>query len=80
MKIHLTLTRTPGVKWSGGARKSRPWADDEYLVIDGLRCTYTITAAGVMVHLPGNKTLPLMLVRDSFLVWEPKRWRAEDYE
>lgn len=77
-RLHLVGT-VPG-RWSGGARKSKPWTDDEYLLIDGMRCTYSITAGGIVVHLPGKRTLPLVVVRAEYLVLDPKCWRAEDYE
>jgi hypothetical protein len=80
MKAQLTVVRPSPVKWSGGARKSKPWTVEELLVVDGLRCTYTIAAEGILVHLPGKRTLPLVVVRAEYLVLDPKCWRAEDYE
>ena len=67
-------------KWVHGGRRSKPWDDDEYMLVDGLRCTYSVLPNGIVVHMPGSRTIPILVVRANFVVIDPRRWRVESYE
>lgn len=62
-------------------RKTLPWADDEFVVLDGKwRIVYTATrgSTDATVHLPGRRSVSLQALRDAGCdVTLPKRWRYE---
>lgn len=66
--------------WANGGKHSRPWTVDEYLLVDGIACTYSVCEGGVVVHLPGRVDVALALLRESRLVQEPSKWRIEGFE
>lgn len=65
---------------SRSGRRSLPWRPEELLYVDGMGCTYTTGATGVLVHLPGRIDVPLTVLKgENRAIIEPKRWRFEHY-
>ena len=63
-------------------RRTRPWMDDEYMVVDGLKVVYTVDkkTGNLLVHMPGRTTESVEGLRNQGRsVTMPKLLRTNDF-
>jgi len=63
-------------------RNTRPWMDDEYMVVDGMKVVYTVDkkTGNLLVHMPGRTTESVEGLRaQGRSVAMPKLLRTNDY-
>ena len=59
-------------------RKTRPWMDDEYMVVDGMKVVYTPNLK--LVYMPGQRWESVERLRaQGRIVAMPKLLRANNY-
>lgn len=64
------------------AHKTRPWMDDEYMVVDGMRVVYTVDkkTGNLLVRMPGRTTESVEGLRaQGRTVAMPKVLRTNDF-
>lgn len=75
----LTMTALPPVDLSDlftDLRRTIPWADDEFVRVDGHRLVYTAIGTEFLVRLPGGRAASVeQLQAEGHVVTLPKRVR-----
>lgn len=57
-------------------KRSAPWADQDFVYLDGSPCMYFLRNRQVFIVRPGQKPVKLDDIRDLYHVIEPERWRV----
>jgi hypothetical protein len=63
-------------------RRTRPWTDDEYVVVDGWNLVYTVDrkTGNLLVHMPGGTTESVERLRNQgHSVAMPRLLRTNDF-